>query len=175
MLGGRSYQYPCVRSVTALTAHLNQAPPLQYDSYVLLPGPASQCAVACFYSHNPFSCLTISLCVCAVAACFLFRCLFLSLPPSCYCSPPPPHPHPHSFAHRLSFSDAHTRTETHTQRRMLCLTGSEPLTTVCLQKSSFISHSQEHNSKPRLFFAGVRSVLEFYPSRINHDTTVLFN
>lgn len=45
MLDARPYQYPCVHSVTALTAHLNQAPPLQYDSYVLLPGPASRSAV----------------------------------------------------------------------------------------------------------------------------------
>lgn len=45
MLGAHPYQYPCVHSLRALTAHLNQAPPLQYDSYVLLPGPAGQCAV----------------------------------------------------------------------------------------------------------------------------------
>lgn len=73
-------------------------------------------SVACIYSHNPFTCLTISLCVCAVAACFLFRCLFLCLPPFCYRSPILATP-PTLFAHRLSFSDAHTHTHnahTHT-------------------------------------------------------------
>ncbi|MEQ2292319.1 hypothetical protein AMECASPLE_021965 [Ameca splendens] len=149
------YESPCVLCVTALTAHLNQAPPLQYDSYVLLPEPASHRAVnslACIYSHNPFTCLTISRSVC------LFS-LSPSLPdspalppslPLCRCtSTTHPHP-PRSFAHRLFLRHTHTHTHTNIHRGTCCASlDQSTLTTVCLQKSSFSSRSLQ----ARLFFS----------------------
>lgn len=141
----------------ALTAHLKQAPPLQHESYVF----AASEALACIYSRQPFSsCFTVSLCVCAVP-------VFSSAVPSClsfscYPSPtlfsPQPLPSPHSFAHSLFL--IHTPTHTCT----LSLAGSQPLTTVCLQKSCFFHSFLDQDFNPSLFFA---LVLEFNASRIH--------
>ena len=87
---------------------------------------------------------------------FFFRCLFLSLPPRLpsLTHPPPfspssPHSPPHSFAHRLSFSDAHTHAHKHTQRHMLCLAGSEPLTTVAKAFIASIKKKKKTKTKKK--------------------------
>lgn len=128
-------------------------------------------SVACIYSHNPFSCLPISLCVCSVAACFLFCCLFLPLPPSCHRSPPPTHPPAlHSLLTHLltdSFSDAHTRAHTHkrAQRHMLCLARSEILISVPMPLEQLLYLALiRPQLQFKVIFAGLQTVLEFQPT-----------
>lgn len=111
---------PCVHSVTALTAHLNQAPPLQYDSCVLLPGPAPNALGICsMYLFNIthflaslFPCMSeprLPVFSFAVSSCLSLP----SLPPSYHYPPSIP---PSLPPHRLTdLSDAHTRTQTHTE------------------------------------------------------------
>lgn len=113
----------CAHCVIALTAHLTQAPPLQYDSCVFLPGPASLCAlasVACIYSHSPFPRLAVSVCILSLG------CLCSS------CAPPPPLlflPAPSSLICSDFLRRAHRNT------RCMGRSGSEPPATACLQRT----------------------------------------
>lgn len=144
-----------------LTAHLHQAPPLQHDSCVFLPGPTSQPAsqparcesVACVYSHNPFSSFLPLVPVCLPVFSFaVFPSLLLLL----IHHPPPPLPR--SFAHRLSFSAARAHTHTHTHGHMLYITGSG------LQTGFSSSCLLDLSSKTSLFFmecSGPSSFLYF--------------
>lgn len=109
--------------------------------------------------------------VCLRRGCLFSLSLSLPVSPSLLLSFSHPRHPPSSLSlltDSLSQTHAHTHTHathTHTQRHMLCLTGSEPLTTVCLQKSSFILHSLDHNSKARLLFAGVQTCPGILPIR----------
>lgn len=110
---------PCVHSVTALTAHLNQAPPLQYDSCVLLPGPAPNALGICsMYLFNIthflaslFPCMSeprLPVFSFAVSSCLSLP----SLPPSYHYPPLHPSLPPSSQTHRL-IRRTHTHTNAH--------------------------------------------------------------
>lgn len=99
--------------------------------------------------------------------CLRRGCLFsllLSLPvslsPSLLLSLKHPHP-PHSFAQTLFLR--RTRAHTNTHGGTFCASPDQSIwLQYCLQKTSFNSPSLDHTSKPRLFIAGIQTVLEFF-------------
>lgn len=82
--------------------------------------------------------------------------------------PLPPNPPTASLICSQTLSQTHTHAHKHTQRHMLCLAGSEPLTTVCLQKSSFISRSLDHSSEPRGCYSSGPDCPGISPIRDSH-------
>lgn len=124
-------------------------------------------SVACIYSHNPFTCLTISLCVClffpfAVSSC-------ASLPPA-IAHPPFLPPSSLIRSQTLLFRRKHTHTGT------CCASLDQSLwLQYVFRRGSFILHSLEHNSESSLFFAVVQGLLEFHPFRNHYDPRVHFN
>lgn len=111
-------------------------------------------------------------------------CLFslsLSLPVSPYLllslTHPFSPPSPPTLTHLLtdSLSQTHTHAHKHTQRHMLCLAGSEPPDYSMPSEELLYLAFIRPKLQTEIAAAGVQIVLEFHPSGIHYDTTVLFN